>query len=574
MPQLFNKIKIGTTKRTTIDLSHQQVTTSDFGYIIPICVREIVPNDEFVVKPNVFVRLAPMAVPTYGRIKCKIFHFFVPNRIMFPDWDSFIGSDSTNNTVPPYALVSDLRAVLNNDPQFYDGQGTPSGYRGQFGRLMSNLGVNPFIITKTGGLSASHRINFFPFLAYRRIWMDYFMDSCVNDHPTEVRWFNNIIQNGGQISGSVLPDLLSTQSICFSKDYYTTAKVNPQDGNPSMVGVDLGSTVNPGLQPSTTQQPINVLTTGKVRLQNYGSVGENTKIGQFTIEALRAANSLQRYKERNNYVGSKIINKILAHFGVAPTPERLDMSEFIGGQEFPIQIGDVTSSAFQVSGSPSTFGLGDMAGKGLGGSKGQSVRYHATEHGIFMSVMAILPSVGYYQALPYSWTRGVGGDPFDYYHSEFENLGYEPVLNAEIYCPTPFDPTYNTYDPDGIFGYVPRYASYKFHNDVLAGDFVGRLAAGGTFNAQMDSWHLFRKLQYDDSNPIALNDNFVTLRNRQNDFDRIFQTTSVDLDHFYFNIDMDVKATRPMVGFAEPALGTVNEEDGNSVNIPYGGTRL
>lgn len=573
MPQLFNKIKIGSTKRTTIDLSHQQVTTSDFGYIIPICVREMVPNDDFVVKPNVFVRLAPLAVPTYGRIKVKVFHFFVPNRILYPDWDTFIGSDPNNNTVPPYSTVALLKSVLQNDPQFYDGTGTPAGYRGQYGRLMSNLGINPFTITRSNGLDPGDRINMFPFLAYHRIFLDYFMDSNLNDHPTLVRWFNNLIQSGGQISGADLPTILSTKNISFSKDFYTTAKVNPQDGNPSIVGVDVASpSLNPGFSHPSSAENLQMRPDGTVKTATNSN--SSTKIGQFTVEALRAANSLQRYKERNNYVGSKIINKILAHFGVSPTPERLDMAEFIGGQEFPIQIGDVTSSAFQVSGTPSTFGLGDMAGKGIGGSRGDTVRYHATEHGIFMTVMAILPTVGYYQALPYSWTRGVYGDPFDYYHSEFENLGYEPVLNKEIYCPTVLDPAYSSYNPDGIFGYVPRYASYKFHNDVLAGDFVGRLASGGTFNAQMDSWHLFRKLQYDDSNPLALNDNFVTLNNRANDFDRIFQTTTTDLDHFYFNIDMDVKATRPMVGFAEPALGTVNEEDGNSVNIPYGGTRL
>ena len=567
MPQLFNKIKIGSTKRSTIDLSHHQVTTSDFGYIIPICVREMVPNDDFVVKPNIFCRLAPLAVPTYGRVKAKIFHFFVPNRILYPDWDSFIGSDASNNTTPPYSTVADLRSLLQSDPQFYNGTGTPTGYRGQFGRLMSNFGINPYYITRNGGLDVSDRINMLPFLAYYRIWIDYFMDSSLNDHPTEVRWFNNLIASGGHLSAANLPSLLTTKNICFSKDYYTTAKVNPQDGSASKVGVDVSFDLNPSFRQGASGIGIAVKeSSGKI--YTSGHEAEGTKyIGEFTIEALRAANSLQRYKERNNYVGSKLINKILAHFGIAPTPERLDMAEYLGGQEMPIQIGDVTSSAFHPSGSPQTFGLGDMAGKGIGASRGDSVRYHATEHGIFMTVMALLPSVGYYQALPYAWTRGVYGDPFDYYHSEFENLGYEFVLNKEVYVPTVDDPAYSNYNPDGIFGYVPRYASYKFHNDILAGDFVGRLVAGGSFNAQMDSWHLFRKFQFDNSSPLALNSNFVECDNRSNDFDRIFQNTSTDLDHFYFNIDMDVKATRPMVGFAEPVLGTVNEEDGNAVNI-------
>ena len=83
MSQLFNRIKVATSNRSTFDLSHHQVTTSDFGYIIPICYRDMLPNDDFVVKPNIFCRLAPLNVPTYGRIKCSVYHFFVPYRLLY-----------------------------------------------------------------------------------------------------------------------------------------------------------------------------------------------------------------------------------------------------------------------------------------------------------------------------------------------------------------------------------------------------------------------------------------------------------------------------------------------------------
>ena len=87
MSQIFDKIRVSSTKRSTFDLSHTQVMTSDFGYLTPICVREMVPNDDFVVTPEAFVRLTPLAVPSYARIKCRIHHFFVPYRICYPDWD-------------------------------------------------------------------------------------------------------------------------------------------------------------------------------------------------------------------------------------------------------------------------------------------------------------------------------------------------------------------------------------------------------------------------------------------------------------------------------------------------------
>ena len=110
--------------------------------------------------------------------------------------------------------------------------------------------------------------------------------------------------------------------------------------------------------------------------------------------------------------------------------------------------------------------------------------------------------------------------------------------------------------------------------DTLAGDFVAN-DTNGAVGSPLDAFHLFRKLAYDDTNPLALNANFVELDNHNNTYDRIFQVTDNELDHYYFSCRVDCKATRPMVGFAEPSLdSTMNQGDGNVINLPYGGTRL
>lgn len=568
MSQLFNKIKVASTSRSTFDLSHHQVTTSDFGYLIPICYRDMVPNDDFVVNPKVFCRLSPLAVPTYGKITCRIHHFFVPYRILYPYWDSFLVQDSSNHTVPPYFLVGNLRTFLNYDKQINPSSGTLP--RGTYARLMSNLGLNPEILMNSIGLSSNERIAAFPFLAYYRIWMDYFMDSNVYDHPTMVEAFNEAIESGGSLS--VGQDFLQTKSVCFKKDYFTTAKTSPQDGSASKVAVDVaGIDLNPSF--STSSQS-NVKLNPDGTVQVAANVTHTSVLGQFTVEALRAANALQRYAERNNFVGSKIINRIFAHFGVEPTPERLDMAEFIGGSSFPVQIGDVTSTSFE-QGEGVYYGLGAQAGKGVAAGQ-HSVKYHAKEHGVFMSLLSILPDTGYYQGLSRFWSKGVYGDALDYFTPEFENLGFQAVLNKEVYCPSPSE-AYQNFDSDGVFGYTPRFSEYKFSQDVLGGDFIFNLDDGGETptGTLMDSFHLFRKLSYDDENPLALNSNFVECKNRSSDYDRIFQISSNEFDHFYFNVDMDIKATRPMSGFGEPSLDSTNNAgDGNTMNLPYGGTRL
>lgn len=568
MSQLFDKIKVASTSRSTFDLSHHQVTTSDFGYIIPICMRHMVPNDDFVVTPNVYVRLAPLALPTYGHISCSVSHFFVPYRILYRYWDQFITQDKSNHTVPPYFTANALSQLISLDPQ-YGSQPGENFRRGIYGRVMSNFGLNPKIFNDDFGLPANERFSAFPFLAYYRIWLDWFMDSNIYDHPAMVAAFNADIMNGGSLDASAAT-YLRTRNRCYKKDYLTTAKLNPQDGNPSVVSTQ----INPDLIPQSAQTTLKVGVDGTLSTQ---SANTSKNLGQFTIEALRAANSLQRYLERNNFVGTKIINRILAHFGVAPEPERLDMAEYIGGSSFPIQIQDITSTSAGIdSAEDPTYGLGFQAGKGLGASpeKNNTVRYHAKEHGVFMSLMSILPDTAYYQGIDRHWQKGVYGDALDFYHPEFENLGYQEILNKEVFVASHLE--YQSYDGDGVFGYTPRYSEYKFQNDILAGDFISKSTdTTGVMGSPDDAFHLFRTLHYDETNPLALNSNFVELDNKNNNYDRIFQFTDCNYDHFYFNIDVDVKATRPMVGFGEPSLdATNNEGDGRTMNLPYGGTRL
>lgn len=568
MSQQFNQVKVGNSSRSTFDLSHHQVTTSDFGYLIPICVRDMIPNDDFVVKPSLFCRLAPLALPTYGRITCRVHSFFVPYRILYPHWSEFITQSPSNNTIPPFFTVSVLRQALADDPQ----SGAHTNIeRGRYYRVMSNLGINPDIIANTSALSANDRISAFRWLAYYRIWLDWFMDSNINDHAAMVADFNDVIKDGGSMIARAT-NFLRYRCCCFGKDYFTTAKLHPQSSvDPSRVDVSANPIFTP---PSGNSAQMYAYSDGDI---GSGTTRKSPFVGEFTVEELRAAVSLQRYLERNNYVGTKVINQLLAHFGIAPTPERLDMSEFLGGSNFPVQIGDVTSTAIAGLSDLPLNGLGAQAGKGVAASRSETIRYHAKEHGVFMTLLSIVPDTAYYQGIPKVMQLGVTGDPLDFYTPEFENLGYQEILNKEVYVPKAGDEgDYDTYDPDGIFGYAPRYAFLKWQQDILAGDMVGNQPQIGDepMFAPTDAWHLFRNLVYDDQHPLVLNENFVELDNHRTDYDRIFQYTDKNFDHFYFNIDVDVKATRSMVGFAEPTLDSVESEDGNKINLPYGGTRL
>lgn len=564
MSQEFSRVKVSTNKRSSIDLSHDQVTSTDFGKLIPICVRECLPNDDISLDPRVFIRLAPLAVPTFGRIKARVHTFFVPNRILWSKWDRWI--TGTSNVSLPYFTTQALAARASADPAFlgYNSATETPYFRGQITDLFTNLGISQDAVKAYADVTKNYNINPFPFLAYQRIWFDYFRDSNLNKDEA---WFDQFKNHDyGQYSAQLVDQLVQLRRACFKKDYFTTAKLSPQDGaNSASAGVSNSLASASSATGNTAIYGRASSGSSDIPFQTSSGINISQSI---SVPALRAATALQRYLERNNFVGARAISRFLAHFGIAPSAERLDMAEYIDGFDFPVQISDVTSTGIRESSGSglTTSGLGTQAGKGIAAGNSSSIKYHAKEHGILMSVLSILPDTGYYQGLPKMFSRGFMGDgKFEYFTPEFENLGFQPILKREILA--------NVSDPEQIFGYTPKYSDYKFQNDILAGDLVARGTNTGT-----DSYHLFRKI-VDTMVPSGITETFTSCTSfNQQQYDRIFQVpgsgASAGIDHFFVNVTCICNMVRNMSSFTAPSIINSEEGDGQRIDLPYGGIRL
>ena len=77
--------------RSTFDRSHGCKTTFDAGKLIPILVDEIVPGDTVNLKSTAFARLATPLHPLMDNINLDIHYFFVPNRLVWDNWQKFMG---------------------------------------------------------------------------------------------------------------------------------------------------------------------------------------------------------------------------------------------------------------------------------------------------------------------------------------------------------------------------------------------------------------------------------------------------------------------------------------------------
>ncbi len=101
--KIFSQVPGNKVKRNQFDLSHERKFSADMGKLVPILCNEVVPGDTFRVNTELMIRFAPMLFPVMHRIDVYVHYFFVPNRIIWNEFEEFItgGKDGKANPVFP-----------------------------------------------------------------------------------------------------------------------------------------------------------------------------------------------------------------------------------------------------------------------------------------------------------------------------------------------------------------------------------------------------------------------------------------------------------------------------------------
>ena len=74
-------------KRSFFPLEHDVNTTSDFGFCQPTICKYVTKDTKISIKSKTYIRLAPMPVPTFGRIQVLEHTAFVPMTDVFEAFD-------------------------------------------------------------------------------------------------------------------------------------------------------------------------------------------------------------------------------------------------------------------------------------------------------------------------------------------------------------------------------------------------------------------------------------------------------------------------------------------------------
>ena len=91
-------------KLNRFNLSHEVYGTYNMGLLYPNLLMEVVPGDSFDVNSATFARFEAMIAPQLSQIDMMQYYFYVPNRILMTDWESYItgGFKGDDNTVKPF----------------------------------------------------------------------------------------------------------------------------------------------------------------------------------------------------------------------------------------------------------------------------------------------------------------------------------------------------------------------------------------------------------------------------------------------------------------------------------------
>ena len=639
MASYLDKAQVNTaiTENTKLDLGHQSITTSDFMQMSVATIHELVPGSKIDVKMESFARLNPLPVPTFGRAAMRNRAFFVPFRTLFRGWNDFVtdaphvASDgytagAVGSLIPnvPTVGVDALRNVFLNDVGADSTHGmiyevTPNQQNTNWDitwtvnsqtkyycytvlgrqciKLLEQLGYKlDWVSTKDVLVSAM------PLLALAKIYVDWYYPQQYSNR-TEYDLLLSLCNHdtsGGPVQ-LTWQQVSSILSLCgwvqYDSDLFVSAWDTPNQPNAGnfstdfkLVNIDSASSLFSNASATLNENGYVTNNSGSASAANRvggadapfitplinASTSSNPNTYGFTPISeylLHALHGLTDYMKRHQLAGSRAFDRYLARFGKALPAEKMNRCLYLGAAMQDIQIGDIMSTSDTVKGDEGSQ-LGSFAGKGISYGNGH-FSCDTDEFGYFIILSTIVPATGYFQGIDPLVQRLT---KLDFWTPEFDSLGVEPLKACTLYMPEIAGVMSNGNPYDQVFGFVPRYATYKAPTtcDRVTGNFRVPSLNAGNFDNASGSWHLMREFsafdfQQDWTN-VVHSPQFISGGADFSQYKRIFYNDDADApDNFTVIHNFEIAEYAPMKALYD----TYEFEDkGKKVTLETNGVKM
>lgn len=508
------------THRSSFDLSSKKLFTAKVGEILPCYWQIAIPDTKYRISSDWFTRTVPVNTAAYTRIKEYYDFYAVPLRLIsralpqaFTQMTDYMtsASSSTTNTSSLTSVPNVTQNLFNlflqtanagDQTNTRDDAGLPIVYGSC--KLLDMLGYGSMIASSNTGKAAitkkylgvdglgdadnplvyqtSQTVNALPFLAYQKIYYDFFSNSQWEKHKA---YAYNVDYWSGTGNIGLVTDMVQLRYANYPKDYFMGMLPSSQYGSVAALSSIVNSeSSNVILARSTTASASNSVVrnpnnSSVVETSSSNSTGSNRILSlnaDLSALSIRATEYLQRWKEVVQFSSKDYSDQMAAQFGIKAPEYMGNHAHYIGGWSSVININEVVNTNLDTDSSQAS-----IAGKGISSNSGHTLTYDCgAEHQIIMCVYHAVPMLDWNLTgqAPQLTVTAIS----DFPQPAFDQLGMQPVpaLNLQN------NPGRNV---SGSLGYNLRYWQWKSNIDTVHAGFRAG-AAYQSWAAPLDGWQV------------------------------------------------------------------------------------